>query len=71
MSNNNIVPKIDPWDLLTTQEQNVWIEKARYLTERNYIILNNEDIEDIARDIYLTVNKEEIENGPASDSRLC
>jgi hypothetical protein len=38
------------WDNLSTEEKNIYLQRARYLIEYGYIM--NRDIEDLAIEIY-------------------
>lgn len=59
---------IDHWNLLTQHEQYVFIEKARYLMDRNYIIDPFETLEGLAEKIYLSTLEPKKENGTTDDS---
>lgn len=66
--NDDIVQQVDPWSLLTQQEQYVYIEKARYLLDRNYIEDHDATPESLGRRIYLST--QENADGTSDDSRV-
>ena len=67
MTNDSIIAKEekDPWDLLTMQEQYVFIEKAKYLLNYNYI-QDPYTPEQLGRVIYLS--RLEMKNASTDDT---
>lgn len=49
---------INDWDKLTTSEQQVYLDRAKYLITKGYIYIESESDEDLAKKIFDTERKE-------------